>query len=138
MKNAEWMIKNGYDFTKLSIELSFGSYSYKVFLDRKYIATITAKGTAPFQALLLWLNQEHTESILNEKEKQYLSAVIKPFRDRVLVIIKLSEDDIGMYFIEIVVDTNGGEQTIDLPYFYGGMYEGMEADQGYTLKELGL
>lgn len=138
MTNAEWMIKNGYDFTKLSIELSFESYSYKVFLDRKYIATVTAKDMAPFQALLLWLNQEHTESILNEKEKQYLSAVIKPFRDRVLVIIKLSEDDIGMYFIEITVDTNGREQAIDLPYFCGGMYEGMEANQGYTLKELGL
>lgn len=138
MTNAEWMIKNGYDFTKLSIELSFASCSYKIFLDRKYIATVTTKDIAPYQALLLWLNQEHTESILNEKEKQYLSAVIKPFKDRVAVIAKLSEDSNGAYFIEICLCTNGCEQTIDLPYFYGGMYEGMEANQGYTLKELGL
>lgn len=137
MTNAEWMIKNGYDFTKLSIELSFESYSYKVFLDRKYIATVTAKDMAPFQALLLWLNQEHTESVLNEKEKQYLSAVIKPFRDRMLTIAKIHEDT-GEYFIELRLCTNGHEQTIDFPYFYGGMYEGMEANQGYTLKELGL
>lgn len=138
MTNAEWMVKNGYDFTKLSIELSFESCSYKIFLDRKYIATVTAKDTAPFQALLLWLNQEHTESILNEKEKQYLSAVIKPFRDRMLTIAKLRDDDTGEYFIELRLCTNGREQTINFPYFYGGMYEGMEDNVWYTLKTLGL
>ena len=138
MTNAEWMIKNGYDFTKLSIELSFESCSYKIFLDRKYIATVTVKDIAPFQALLLWLNQEHTEVILNEKEKQYLSAVIKPFRDRMLTIAKLYDKDTGEYFIELRLCTNGREQTINFPYFYGGMYEGMEDNVWYTLKALGL
>ena len=138
MTNAEWMIKNGYDFTKLSIELSFESCSYKIFLDRKYIATVTVKDIAPFQALLLWLNQEHTESILNEKEKQYLSSVIKPFRDRMLTIAKLRDEDTGEYFIELRLCTNGREQSINFPYFYGGMYEGMEDNVWYTLKTLGL
>lgn len=71
--------------------------------------------------------------ILNDTEKEYLKAVIKPFRDRVEYIKKC-----GCYvgeYIEIVVN----DETIDFPYFEKNtMYEGMEQHKEYTLKELGL
>lgn len=72
------------------------------------------------------------KEILDEKEKEYLSAVIKPFRDRVKYIKKV--EDIGEYITIGLKDEN-----LLFPYFdKGTMYKGMELDKKYTLKELGL
>ena len=72
--------------------------------------------------------------ILDEVEKKYLSDVIRPFRDRVINIIKV-DNRIGIY-ISIRMK---GEANIDLPYFKKGtMYKGMEINKEYSLKELGL
>lgn len=76
---------------------------------------------------------ERKEGILDDKEKEYLSAVIKPFRDRVEYIRKNSFADDEYIGIELVND------CIDLPNFAEGtMYKGMEVDEEYTLEELGL
>lgn len=71
---------------------------------------------------------------LNEKEKKYLSAVIKPFRERTECIRKNSD---GNYNEFISIDLNN--ERFFLPYFgEGEMYKGMEIDKEYTLEELGL
>ena len=77
------------------------------------------------------------KQILDEKEKEYLSAVIKPFRDSVVAIIKSQYDDY-YEFIQIEVNQERRE-LINLPNFKKDiMYKGMEIDKGYTLEELGL
>ena len=74
------------------------------------------------------------KEILDEKEKEYLSAVIRPFKNRVDYIKKF--DITGKEFICIYLKT---DEDIDFPYFKKGtMYKGMKIDKKYTLKELGL
>ena len=74
--------------------------------------------------------------ILDDVEKRYLSAVIRPFRKRVDSIIKIS-DPLGSAkeYIFIKLD----EDSFSLPYFKTGtMYQGMELERAFTLEELGL
>lgn len=76
---------------------------------------------------------EREEEILDETEKRYLSNVIKPFRDKVKAIEKVSY---SREFIKIYIKED--KPTI-LPYFEKGtMYKGMKEYKEYTLKELGL
>ncbi len=76
---------------------------------------------------------ERKEEILDETEKRYLASVIRPFRDKVKAIEKVSRDK---EFIEIQLKE---EVPIMLPYFKKGtMYKGMKKDKKYTLKELGI
>ena len=79
--------------------------------------------------------------ILNEKEKKYLSNVIKPFRDKVISITNFYEESIDNNFIEIEVKQNYCNENgyVSFPYFKKGtMYKGMKLDKKYTLEELGL
>lgn len=72
--------------------------------------------------------------ILDDKEKEYLSNVIKPFRDKVISISKKSAN--YGEFIDIVIDE---AEDIYLPYFKPGkMYQGIVVNREYTLEELGL
>ena len=80
-----------------------------------------------------WLLEEYKEPILTEEEKAYLSAVIKPFRDKVKCILKCSNS--GEWIAIKIID----DATINFPYFEkGSMYKGMKLDRKYTLEELGL
>lgn len=80
------------------------------------------------------------KQILDEKEKEYLSAVIKPFRDRIISIRKYrynQDEYIGMY-VKYYAETDDSEM-ITLPVFKEEtIYKGMEIDKGYTLEELGI
>ena len=80
------------------------------------------------------------EKILTEEEKEYLSNIIKPFRDRVIYIVKsvyTPGEYIEMYLRHY--DDGCSSYSIVLPYFKKGtMYKGMELDKEYTLYELGL
>ena len=70
--------------------------------------------------------------ILNEKEKEYLSLVIKPFRDRVSSISK----DGPLEYITISLDD---DDFAILPNFKEDtMYKGMTLGKKYTLEELEL
>ena len=40
-----------------------------------------------------WLLEEHEEPILDDIEREYLSNVIKPFRNRVVYIAKVADGD---------------------------------------------
>lgn len=81
-----------------------------------------------------------SELILTDTEKDYLSAAIKPFRDRVICIKKCEDEQdeyIGIqlkyYANEMVTD------TLILPSFKRGtMYNKMETEKEYTLEELKL
>lgn len=85
-----------------------------------------------------WLLEEAKEPILYDAEREYLSAVIKPFRKKVKHIVKINlfgspEEQ----FIRIVI---GNLDFINLPNFNKntGMYRGMKVDKLYSLEELGL
>ncbi len=90
-------------------------------------------------ACVRWLLEEAKEPVLDEAEKKYLSAVIKPFRSKVTSIAKsvnLNFDGSMEYFIAIRI----GDCYSRLPYFSmkSDMYKGMVQNKEYTLKELGL
>lgn len=77
----------------------------------------------------------YEEPILDDAEKRYLKAVIRPFRDKVTGIAKISGET--TYFISIWLCN---KDRIQLPFFKKSenMYRGMEPERHYGLKDLGL
>ena len=87
--------------------------------------------------------EEYKEPVLDEEEKKYLSAVIKPFRDRIIYIKKidmyLGFNKYGEYILGELGNKDDVVDTFALPYFpKGNMYKGMETGKEYSLEELGL
>ena len=72
--------------------------------------------------------------ILDDAEKQYLSAVIKPFRKSVISIEKLKFYGEGE---GICIDTEKSDIVLP-PFEEGTMYDGMAVGREYTPEELGL
>ena len=74
--------------------------------------------------------------ILTEEEREYLSMVIKPFRDDIRFIHKYTcFNDTKEYLFGRVKDYS----HLQFPSFERGtMYRGMELCKEYTLEELGL
>ena len=88
-------------------------------------------------AFTQWLEEEYKPNILDDVEKAYLSAVIKPFRKDVECIEKVESYYGENEFIHITMKKD--EDCCELPDFENGtMYKGMETNKTYTLKELGL
>ena len=84
-----------------------------------------------------WLEEEYEPTILTDKEKAYLSAVIKPFRKNIESVKKLENYYTAQEYIRIAMKK--GTDYCSLPWFCKGtMYKGMEAYREYTLEELGL
>ena len=70
-----------------------------------------------------WLLEEAKEPVLDEAEKKYLSAVIKPFRKKVMDVVKIQYSG-GRQSIRIRVSYN---DCTELPFFKNNtMYKGME------------
>lgn len=86
-----------------------------------------------------WLLSEYKEPILDDVEKKYLSAVIKPYKNYVTGIIKIKGDyDKDRQYIRIIVNKYTQEH-INLPWFEENtMYKGMKGNKKYTLEDLGL
>lgn len=85
--------------------------------------------------ILDWMAQPYKEPVLDDVEKAYLSAVIKPFRKRVAYICKMSGETDAEY---ILISTKDNDYA-SLPYFlHNEMYKGMQCMRNYTLEELGL
>lgn len=83
-------------------------------------------------------DHEIKKTILNEVEKEYLSALIKPFRDRVISIGKCNYYEYE-YIVIKYLDNGKNERHISLPCFERGtMYKGMEAGKEYSLGDLRL
>ena len=78
--------------------------------------------------------------ILDDIEKEYLSGVIKPFRDKVTGVIKWGKEiGKGLEYIVVIFTDDCKESGMSFPRFKEGtMYKGMEPNKEYTLEELGL
>lgn len=86
-----------------------------------------------------WLEEDDGKeckpTILTEKEKAYLSVVIKPFIEKVEYVYKIYSEIEKREYLEISLE-NG---VISFPYFEKGkMYKGMGINTLYKLEELGL
>ena len=79
------------------------------------------------------------KEVLDAKEKEYLSAIIRPFKNRVKNIHKVELANDEYIRIEIPGFCDGIDDSVSLPCFKKRtMYKGMELGKKYTLKELGL
>lgn len=131
--NAEWMLKNGYKFNELDCNRASDIYEYDITLNGKCIERVTSYTC--FNALKEWLDAEHIEPILDDAEKRYLSAVLMPFRNKTMRVVKRSMHNGSEEWLGF-----GSEKgSFYLPNFKAGtMYKGMKLDKLYTLEELGL
>ena len=89
--------------------------------------------------VLNWLCEEH--ALLDKAEKEYLSAVIKPFKNKEEVVITIIKVGMcGVENLEINIKRNFDFEAILCfpPFKKGAMYKGMKLEEEYTLKELGL
>ncbi len=90
-----------------------------------------------FAAKKVKLTLEVKEPILDEEERKYLSGVIRPFRDKVKCIKKVTNYNEVLEYLRIRMSL--GYNDIPLPYFEKDtMYKNMELNKEYTLEELGL
>ena len=134
MKNKE-----KYNLNTLKIEWSPQTFKKRLFTvkvkrDESIIfsreMTPTETGTSAYNA---WLEEDYEPTILTEKEKAYLSSVIKPFKEEVETIEKASFEE------DEQLQISDGDTVMAFPCFEKGtMYKGMEAYKEYTLEELGL
>lgn len=80
---------------------------------------------------------DEKREILTRKEREYLRAVIRPFRKQINSLVKYGYDCFDQQYIIIKYDKE--KYVIRLPDFEKDtMYKGMELDKEYSLEELGL
>lgn len=105
-----------------------------------YVEDCTKKNCAECKKnVMKWLLEEYSEPILDEAEKEYLSEVIKPFRDKVKFIKLPSYDCLNLIYTCIRMYDKFGGEIVRLPNFkIGTMYKNMKIGREYTLEELGL
>lgn len=125
MTNFEYYIKGGRRYD-----------GYRAFFKSSSLGTTTA--TRIVDNYTEWLLREHKEPILDDIEKEYISNIIKPFKEKVVYVLKNEGRD--SYFIEMKIDNNGDADYMCLPNFSHSskMYVNMKPHKKYTLKELGL
>ena len=93
--------------------------------------------------LVSWLDRE--DVVLSASEQDYLRAVIKPFRDKVIYI---SKEPVPGFLtcaidrITIIAETlvkGEGHRIVLAPFSHlSNQYAGMELGKAYTVEELGL
>lgn len=107
-------------------------YKDKIIYERIYLVETSPKKITDF---FNWLEQEYKPPILDDVERAYLSAVIKPFRKDVECIVKYMFSEEKEF---LAICLHNGEE-ITLPNFIRRtMYKGMKSSKEYTLEELGL
>lgn len=138
MKNAEWLIEKGYQFSDVIIKYSDTDNRRKFIILVKHEKVDEFSldgGPTSLYAFERWLGMER--NVLNDAERHYLTGVIKPFRNEIHKIEKSrnwpkSLDRICFYM-------KNYEDVWYLPAFKAEtMYKGMEPDKEYTVEELGL
>ena len=79
------------------------------------------------------------KTILDDVEKEYLSAVIKPFRNQIKFIFKLTTySNNREEYLAIVFNGNCLRHMCFPNFKKNTMYKGMELEKKYSLEELGL
>lgn len=117
--------------TRLDGYITYIEIEYSGKIVKEYACT----NEAGIKKFLEWLEEEYVPEILTEREKAYLSVVIKPFREKVEYVYKICLEIDKREYLEISLE-NG---VISFPCFEKGtMYRGMELNKRYTLEELGL
>ena len=130
---------------ELNEEFTLNPSNYKYMLTRFglykiYKEEIIWESSSMLQDLLLgkFTIVKIPKSILDDAEKKYLSAVIKPFRNKVEWVRKFSSPNHREY-IKISYQDSTHSNVLNFPDFkLGTMYRGMKIGKAYTLKELGL
>ena len=132
----EFKVKNTHDILD-------GRSKYNFVINENGVIEIVGKSIFEREQLLTkLLNGNYkviklSKPIIDEKEKEYLSAVIRPFRDKIKSICKSSfhMDDIWEWIqISFISD-----EFMYFPYFKKGtMYKGMEPNKEYSLEDLDL
>lgn len=91
------------------------------------------------KSVVKWLLEEYSEPILDDVERKYLQAIIKPFKNNVTGITKIKDEyRKDRHYIRIIVKKYEREY-INFPWFEkNAMYKGMKENREYTLEELGL
>ena len=105
-------------------ELEEMKKAFDEFMAKAEQTLVRLKGTAP-------------KEILDKEEKEYLEAVIRPFKKEWRTFISKKKWNVckECIYIKLRLWSN----PIILPCFDSGkMYKGMELDKEYTLDELGL
>lgn len=130
--------KDKYDLKDISyvIKSNNGKYEFVVYYNFIEIHREIFYGfVSTHDTFTKWLEEEYDPKILDDVEKAYLSAVIKPFRKNVKSITKQENND-GYEWLRIIVEDN---KPLVLPGFKKGtMYKGMHVYKEYTLEKLGL
>ena len=88
------------------------------------------------ERFIKWLLEEAKEPVLDDVEKEYLSAVIKPFRKKISCIRKNKDSLKGKNYIKI--EFCDGDCMFFPNLSNDEMYKGMELNKKYSLEELGL
>lgn len=88
------------------------------------------------QKYLAGMKFKYELPLLDAVEKEYIGNIVKPFRkNREIKVTKRSVADKEW----ITIRGGSTDLSVDLPLFRKGtMYEGLEVDKPYTIKELGL
>ncbi len=133
--------KDKYDLTKLTFKIEGENNPSQVFKILDGTNVVFEKpillNRAHLSLFLSWLEAEYKPPILDDVEKAYLSAVIKPFREDIEYIEKFKSNYVGKEYIYIVMKKD--DDYCKLPRFFKGtMYKGMELNKRYTLEDLGL
>ena len=115
------------------------------FYNEYYSIEEATKAKNNIETLIEQWNEEHKYGyVLTKKEKEYLSNIIAPFKDRVIYIKKAINNNPLTFYYTIRIKLGPGKnflnnEYIDLPAFNkDDLYAGMDPNQKYTLKELGI
>ena len=142
IQTAKNLLKEGYKWLKANPVGTIVAYEIKPIKNpTKYVpGKIVCTACVPIFKNVTWKDDEPTSlesivhpPILDDAERRYLSAVIRPFRNKVEYIEKV--DVACEEYIHIQLN----KDWAFLPHFRTGtMYKGMKPNHGYTLEELGL
>lgn len=144
-KYINFMLQNGFkkeefEFTKMPnpnpciLKVRVRDFSKNFNIENGVLEGMVLGQTYMLKDLGLYASKD----ILSDKEREYLSAVIKPFRDKVKHISKNKDIERLLPHERIIIEFYFGEYTILPDFDEGTMYEGMEEGMEYTLEELGL
>lgn len=134
--------KDKYDLTKLTFKIEGENNPSQVFMILDGTNVVFEKpillNRVDLSLFLSWLEEEYEPTILAEKEKAYLSAVIKPFRKRIEYIERMDNSFVNGNQHQFLCISLTNDYCC-LPLFKKDtMYKGMEVNKRYTLEELGL
>lgn len=134
MTNAEWCVYNGIQFNDVKwYDRDDGDYHILVFTyyGKKIGKYVTKKEDQRMftTSFLDWLDKEH-KPLLTDSDREYLSDVIRPFKDNVRSISVVG------YELDIYWKSQNDEGDVKVP-IKKGMFENLGTDT-WSLEELGI